>query len=108
MVNPGAFRGAQKDFLQSQKAEYKAGVLRGYAADALAQIQWKYLKRFLIDLAHTDDPTPEWLAVVDDDAPEQEQEDPDVLTLDENEYAAAMEKIAERRALLTFPVSHAM
>jgi hypothetical protein len=39
MVNPGAFQGARKDFLLSQKAEYKAGVLRGYAGDPLAQIQ---------------------------------------------------------------------
>lgn len=44
MVNPGAFHGARKEFLHSQMDKYKAGVLRGYAADALADIQHKYLK----------------------------------------------------------------
>ena len=85
--------------------KYKAGVLGGYAADALANIQCKYLKRFPIDLAHSEDPTPEWLAVVDDDVPE---EKPDVLVLDENEYAATVKKLMDRRALLTFrkAVSH--
>lgn len=110
MVNPGAFQGARKDFLLSQKAEYKAGVLGGYAGDALAQIQRKYFKRFPIELAHTEDPTPEWLAAVDDDAPEPEQEEPDVLALSEDEYAAAMKNLEERRALFTFrkAVSHAL
>ena len=44
MVNPGAFHGARKEFLHLQMDQYKAGVLRGYAADALAVIQRKYLK----------------------------------------------------------------
>lgn len=108
MVNPGAFKGARRDFLQSQKANYKAGVVGGYAADALVEIQRKYLKRFPIDLAHDEDPTPEWLAAVDDDAADPEQEEPDLLALEENAYAAAMDKLAERRTLLTFrkAVSH--
>ena len=108
MVNPGAFHGARKEFLHSQMDEYKAGVLGGYAADALADIQRKYLKRFPIDLAHSEDPTPEWLAAVDDNTPDGEQEEPDVLVLDENEYAATVKKLMDRRALLTFrkAVSH--
>ena len=44
MVNPGAFQRARKEFLHSQIAKYKAEVLGGYAADALADIQHKYLK----------------------------------------------------------------
>lgn len=108
MVNLGAFQGARKDFLQSQKEVYKAGVLGGYAADALAEIQHKYLKRFPIDLPQHKDPMPEWLVAVDDDAADPEQLEPDILALDENEYAAAVEKLVERRVLLTFrqAVSH--
>lgn len=107
-MNPGAFQGARKDFLQSQKEVYKAGVLGGYAADALAEIQCKYLKRFPIDLPQHKDPMPEWLAMVDDDAADPEQPELDILALDENEYAAVVEKLAERRVLLTFhkAVSH--
>jgi hypothetical protein len=108
MVNPGAFQGSRKEFLRSQKADYKAGVLGGYAADALAQIQRKYLKRYPIDLPHQEEPTADWLAAVDDDAPDPEQEEPDILTLGENAYDVAVQRLAERQSLLTFrkAVSH--
>ena len=72
MVNPGAFQGSQKEFLLSQKPAYKVGVLGGYAADALSQIQCKYFKRYPIDLPHQEEPSVEWLAAVDDDTPDVE------------------------------------
>jgi len=108
MVNPGAFQGSRKEFLKSQKAEYRAGVLGGYAGDALAQIQRRYLKRYPINLSHCEEPTAQWLEAVDDHAPDPEPEEPDALTLDENEYAAAVKKLEERAGLLTFrkAVSH--
>ena len=74
MVNPGAFQGSRKAFLLSQKADYRDGVVGGYAADALAKIQRKYFKRYPIDLPDLKEPSAEWLAAVDDDAPEVEQE----------------------------------
>jgi len=42
MVNPGVFRGSQKDFLLGEKAAYVAGVQRGYVHNALVDIQRKY------------------------------------------------------------------
>ena len=72
MVNPGAFQGSQKEFLLSQKPAYKVGVLGGYTADALSQIQCKYFKRYPIDLPHQEEPSVEWLAAVDDDTPDVE------------------------------------
>ena len=102
MVNPGAFQGSRKDFLLSQKPAYKAGVLGGYAADALSQIQRKYFKRYPIDLPHQEEPSAEWLAAVDDDAPDAEQEEPHASANDDEELAAAVERMAERTLLLGF------
>jgi len=100
MVNPGAFQGSRKDFLQSQKADYQAGVVGGYTADALAQIQRKYLKRYPIDLPHNEEPSTEWLAAVDDEAAEEELAGPDIDSLGEEELVEAMAKLEERRAML--------
>jgi hypothetical protein len=88
--------------LQSQKAKYKAGVVGGYAADVLAQIQRKYLKRYLIDMPHDEEPSTEWLATVDDEAANEELEGPDIDALDEDELAVAMVKLEERRVMLCF------
>ena len=101
MVNPGAFQGSRREFLLSQKPAYKAGVIGGYAADALAEIQCKYFKRYLIDLPHSEEPSAEWLAEVDDDAPEKDQEELDVSS-DSEEYAIVAKKMETRRSLLTF------
>jgi hypothetical protein len=102
MVNPGAFQGSRKDFLKSQKFDYQAGVVGGYTADALAQIQRKYLKRYPIDLPHNEEPSTEWLAAVDDEAAEEELAGPDVDALDEDELAEAMVKSEERRTMLCY------
>jgi len=99
MVNPGAFQGSRREFLLSQKPAYKAGVIGGYAADALAEIQRKYFKRYPIDLPHSEEPSPEWLEEVDDDAPDIDQEELDVSS---EEYAIAAKKMETRRSLLTF------
>jgi len=102
MVNPGAFQGSRKEFLLSQKAKYKDGVVGGYAADALADIQRRYLKRYPIELPHLEEPTPEWLAAIDDDAPDVEQEEPDIIALGEERYTAVVEQLKARRSLLNF------
>ena len=102
MVNPGTFQGSRKDFLQSQKADYQAGVVGSYAANALAQIQHKYLKCYLIDLLHNEEPSTEWLAAVDDDAAEEELAGPDIDALDEDELAEAMMKSEKQRTMLCY------
>ena len=102
MVNPGAFQGSRKTFLQSQKADYQAGVVGGYAADALAQIQRKYLKRYPIDMPQDEEPSTEWLAAVDDDAADEELAGPDTDALDEDELVAVMVELEERWDKLCF------
>ena len=102
MVNPGAFQGSRKEFLLSKKLAYKEGVQGGYAADALANIQRQYLKRYPIDFPHEKEPAPEVLAAVDDDSPEQDFEAPDPSTMDEQEYALALENLENQRKLLLF------
>ena len=102
MVNPGAFQGLRKEFLLSKKAEYKEAVQGGFAADALANIQRQYFKRFPIDLPHDQEPAPEVVAAVDDDLPDKEVEAPDPSTMSEQEYASALETLETRRKLLIF------
>ena len=102
MVNPGAFPGSQKAFLLSQKAYYKDGVVEGYAADVLAQIQCKYFKRYLLDLPHHEEPMVEWLAAVDDESPDVEQDKLDITTLDKEQYTVAVEQFWVRKSLLRF------
>jgi len=102
MVNPGAFQGSRKAFLLSQKADYKDGVVGGYAADALAKIQRRYFKRYPIDLPHFEEPPPEWLEAVDDESPDVEQDEPDMSTLDEEQYAMEVEQLQARKSLLKF------
>ena len=102
MVNPGAFIGSRKEFLSSQREAYSAAVAGGYAGDALAQIQRRYFKRYPIDLPHTDEPTPEFLARVDDDAPDPEIREPDKDELSPEEYATAKEELEQRQRLISF------
>ena len=100
-MNPGAFQGSRKEFMVAQKTAYKAGVVGGYAADALAEIQRKYFKRYPIDLPHDEEPSAEWLAAIDDNTPDMEQHEPDISP-DGDEDDAAAKKIVERRSLLIF------
>jgi len=102
MVNPGSFGASRKAFLTSQKPNYSAGVVGGYAADALAVIQCKYLKRFPIELPHDEEPSEAWLASVNDEEPHPEQVAPDIEALSEREYANALEMMEKRQKLLVF------
>ena len=102
MVNPGAFRGSRKDFLLSQKATYAEAVAGGFATDVLADMQRRYFKRFPVDLPHTEEPSEEHLAAVDDDAPDPEQEQPDPEKMSVEEYQAAMSSLEERSKIIRF------
>jgi hypothetical protein len=102
MVNPGSFGFSRKAFLISQQPAYSAGVVGGYAADALGTIQRKYHKRFPIDLSHDEEPSEEWLASVDDEEPYPEQVAPDIETLGEEEYARVMGALEKRQKLVAF------
>ncbi|KAJ3490120.1 hypothetical protein NLJ89_g11466 [Agrocybe chaxingu] len=102
MVNPGAFKGSRKEFLLSAKEEYSAGVDGGYAADALANIQRRYFKRYPVDLPHDEEPSAESLASVDDNAPDEEYKIPDENEITSEEYGRAIERYQEYQKTLTF------
>jgi hypothetical protein len=101
MVNPGAFQGSRKEFLLGEISSYSAAVAGGYAADALALIQRCYFKRYPVELPHTLEPSPDFLAAVDDDAPDDEIALPDQDRMTKEEYRAAMDRLAERQKLVS-------
>lgn len=74
MVNPGGFKGIQKEFLEAQQELYNAAVEGNHVADTVADIQRRYFKRFPVTICHNKDPSEEFLAAVDDTAP-----DPEIL-----------------------------
>ena len=102
MVNPGAFRGQRKEFLVAEKQNYAAAMEGGYGADALAQIQRRYFKRFPVELGHFEEPSQEHLASVDDDAPDPEPEEPDASKLTPEEFEAATKKAAHRQKVIRY------
>jgi len=101
MGHPGVFRGSRFTFLVSEKPAYKAGVDGGYTADALSKIQSRYFKRYPVELAMDQEPTPEFLSSVDDEAPDEEQIEPDQDKLSPEEYIAEVERLKERTLLIT-------
>lgn len=102
MVNPGAFQGLRKQFLMNEKPAYTAGVQGGFAADALANIQRRYFRRFPIDLPHDQEPTVEWLAAVNDNAPDTELEITGTDKLTSVEFEEAVAQLKERRKLVKY------
>ena len=110
MVNPGVFQGSRKEFLLGERASYSAAVAGGYAVDALALIQRRYFKRYPVELPHTLEPSPEFLAAVDDDAPDDEIPVPDQDQMSEEDYRAAVDWLAEHQKLVVWcrVVSHTL
>lgn len=72
MVNPGSFVGRRRQFLADQAPLYAAAIQEGHVNDTVADIQRRYFKRFPITLSHSEEPTEEFLAAVDDAAPDPE------------------------------------
>ena len=101
MVNPGVFQGSQKNFLLGERPSYSIVVEGGYAADALALIQCHYFKRYPVELPHTEEPSPEFLVNVDDNAPEVEVPEPDP-NVGEEEYMVALDQLTERQKLVSY------
>jgi hypothetical protein len=102
MVHPGFFKEARKSFLLAEKATYSEAVQGDYVCDALAKIQWRYFKRFPINLSHDEEPSPEHLESVDDSAPEPEPEEPDEQGLGPEAYTKALQEVEDRGKLIVF------
>ena len=102
MVNPGAFQGARKAFLLGEKEAYRQAMEEGYIAEAIANIQRRFFKRFPVDLPDDVDPSEEALAAVDDEAIEPEYERPDPEKMSSEEYEEAIKKMEERQKKISF------
>ncbi|CAA7267364.1 unnamed protein product [Cyclocybe aegerita] len=81
---------------------YAAGVEGGYTADVLALIQRQYLKRWPVLLPHEQEQSPDFLAAIDDDVPEEEYAIPSEDKMKAEEYTKAMEEHTEYQHVLTF------
>jgi len=100
MVNPGVFIGSRFAFFVGEKADYKAGVEGGYAADALSKIQSRYFRRYPVELPLDEEPSDEFTNAVDDDKADIEQEWPDPEKLTTEEYEAELERLKKHADLL--------
>lgn len=92
MPNPGAFSGSRKVFLHEQQELYANAVKNGHVADTVADIQRRYFKCYPLNLPHNQEPSQEWLAQVDDDAPEDELVAPDSSEMTHEEWQVAAER----------------
>lgn len=109
MVNPGAFSGQRKAFLDAQRAAYAAAVAENHVNDTVADIQRRYFKRFPLTLSHTQEPTAEFIAAIDDDAPDaelvpprQDGVDPDVDARAQRVYEFQCSELKMRKAVRVF------
>lgn len=89
MVNPGAFAGKRRAFLDAQQELYAAAAAANHVNDTVADIQRRYFKRFPVTLSHTEEPTEEALAAVDDDTPDPELAPPRDEGMDPDAYSRA-------------------
>ncbi|KJA13205.1 hypothetical protein HYPSUDRAFT_151852, partial [Hypholoma sublateritium FD-334 SS-4] len=76
-------------FLDAQKEVYAAAVAENHVNDTVADIQCRYFKRFPLTLSHSEEPTEESLAAVDDDAPDPELSPPRDDGLNPDAYSRA-------------------
>lgn len=108
MVNPGSFKGMRLTFLNEQKTVYANAVLRGQSAAIIADIQRRYFKRFAVEAEHNVDPSEDWLAAVDDNAPDIEPPAPDEDNMSDEELVIAIAAFEARSKVLVFRkgVSH--
>jgi len=67
----------------------------------LAIIQRRYFKRFPVDLDDVE-PSAESLKAVNDDDPDPERVAPDRDTLNDEEYAATLEEVEQRRRVFSY------
>lgn len=102
MVNPGSFPGSRGEFIRDQTQLYAEAVKDNHVGDTLADIQRRYFKRFPPTLADSEEPSEEWLAQVNDDAPDEEICPPNVEGLDEDGAKKALAEYSSLVARIKF------
>jgi len=89
-------------FLMGELPAYAKAVEDGYAIDAIALISRRYFKRYPVDLPLDEEPTPEHLAAVDDDAIEPDEPPMDHTQLGLEEFIDEGLRREERAALVVY------
>ena len=102
MVNPGSFKGSRKEFLLAQADLFADAVIHSHVLDTIADIQRRYFKRYPPSLPHDEEPTSEWLAAVDDNAPDHEILPPCRDEMDEMEYNQALARYTEMLSIIQY------
>ncbi|PBK59165.1 hypothetical protein ARMSODRAFT_1027662 [Armillaria solidipes] len=102
MVNPGAFKGSRREFLMQEVEGYIKAVEEGRAAEFIADVVRRYLKRYPLSLEHNVEPSQEHLAAVDDHAPDPEVVMPNEDELTFEEYEKVQLKFIEDQKDLKF------
>ncbi|KAF9030913.1 hypothetical protein BJ165DRAFT_1535574 [Panaeolus papilionaceus] len=97
-----AFQGSRAQFILDAKPEYAAGVIGGYAKDAVARIQRRYFKVYPIELPHEQEPSEEHLKNIDYDAPDEELEPPSPELLDDEEYQKQLALYEAHQRLIVY------
>ncbi|KAH9481956.1 hypothetical protein JR316_0006486 [Psilocybe cubensis] len=98
MPNPGAFKGARKDFLMTQKEEYAKAVEANHVGETLMNINRRFFKRFPLTMPADYEPTEESLRAVDDDAPEPDVPEPNRETMSEEEFSKVVAEVKARNS----------
>ncbi len=102
MVNPGAFRGKRKGFLMDKREGYGLAMQEDHAAEAVANITCRYLKRFPTSMSDNVEPSNEDLARIDDGAPDPEISPPSEDGVKASEYKQLKVLYDEDAKKLTF------
>lgn len=89
-----AFTGSRLKFMESQLDGYTQALATSTAANFRAVLLRRYFKRYPINMPHEEEPTPEALAIVDDD---EEMDDEDISGLTAEEIAIRAKTIKKRR-----------
>ncbi|PPQ73933.1 hypothetical protein CVT26_006554 [Gymnopilus dilepis] len=79
------FTGLRKAFLEGELEKYKKAFIDGTKTDFLMDVLRRFLKRFPLNLPDDQEPTPEFLAEVDDTSPDQERVAPDATEMPEDQ-----------------------
>ncbi|KAG6905860.1 hypothetical protein DXG01_017250 [Tephrocybe rancida] len=98
MPNPGIFHGHCKVFLDAELEKYKTALAAGESPkDTISRTQRHYFKCYPVELPLSEDPTPEALATVNDNAADVERLPlPDISLVGKAAYNAAVQAENER------------
>ena len=101
MPHPGAFKGGRLKFLQDELTEYTKAVINDRAEDFALDVIRRFFKRYPLDLQDDLEPTPDMLANLNDDEPDEEPQPPSKENMTLEEYDIEMKNFEQLQRRLT-------